>query len=96
MHDGHAGHMGATPMHASAHMGDHGAPADDSNKPCTCLGAGCCAAIVGVPSLALVALREIPVRVVTVVAPARAIVAPFVAPEYSHPFANGPPASRST
>jgi hypothetical protein len=43
-----------------------------------------------------VELRAVAVRVVTVTAPARYSAAPVAAPDYSHPFANGPPASRST
>jgi hypothetical protein len=88
--------MAAAHAHVAAHGGHHGTPADDSSKPCTCLGTCCTAAVIGVPSLALVELHAVPVRVVAVIAPVRDTVAPVVAPEYSHPFANGPPASLST
>jgi hypothetical protein len=96
MHGDHSGHLAAAQTHVAVHGGHHGAPADDSSKPCTCLGACCTAVAIGVPSLALVDLYAIPVRVVAVIAPVRDTAAPVVAPEYSHPFANGPPASRST
>jgi hypothetical protein len=96
MHGNHSEHMAAAQTHVAVHGGQPGAPADDSSKPCTCLGTCCTAAAIAVPSLALVELHAVPVRVVAVSAPVRDMAAPVVAPEYSHPFANGPPASRST
>jgi hypothetical protein len=88
--------MAMAPMHVAAHAGHQGAPADDSGKPCTCLGACCCAAAVGVPSFALAELHAVSVRAIAVIAPARDASEPIAAPDYSHPFANGPPAPRST
>jgi hypothetical protein len=84
-----AHHMDAS---ASGHMAPGKRHDDPSGKPCTCLGACCCAptVIAGLGILpALPVAKTVAVRVALVSAASRIVLAD---PEYDHPFANGPPA----
>jgi hypothetical protein len=92
MHSSHAGHRMQMPADTADHA-QHGTPSHHAHTVCTCLGA-CC----GAPTVAINfgVLPELPVA--WVLADGRApwshteTRAPS-APRYSHPFANGPPAS---
>jgi len=95
LHGDHAAHMSEAAAHVAGHS-HGGAPADHSKQPCTCLGACCCANAVAVPQLDVADLPTTDVAFVRVAIPAAPAQAPFVAPEYSHPFANGPPHSPVT
>jgi hypothetical protein len=90
----HGAHRHEMHQHAargqSAH---HGAPSHHANASCTCLGACCCAPMVAAPLAAVTELPAVRVGVTDVDAPAGTDEPNASTPGYSHPFANGPPAS---
>jgi hypothetical protein len=86
------GHMDMAPGHD---MGSHhsGAPDHDGAK---CIGACCCAPAV---TVSLAKIAELPAAVTVAVRafiPNGEFAEPIVAPAYSHPFANGPPAANAS
>ena len=97
-HGDHAAH--AAGMAANAPM-SHGAASHEashqheSGKPCTCLGASCCAAATVIPDAPVGECAPSDVRVAVAAFPAVADQPAAVAPPHSHPFANGPPGTRS-
>jgi len=90
-HGEHAGHaMAASTAPGSVH---HQAPSHPSHDACTCLGACCCTPVV---ALGLGVPAELPaVRVAAQPPRPRFADAPLgrSAVRYSHPYANGPPAT---
>lgn len=73
----------------------HGGQSHHAKTTCTCLGACCCAPTVAAPLAAFAELPAARVNVAGDVAPVGPDEPNPSAPSYSHPFANGPPASTS-
>ena len=73
----------------------HGGQSHHADTTCTCLGACCCAPTVAAPLAAVAELPATRVSIDHVAAPIGPDAPNPSAPSYSHPFANGPPASTS-
>lgn len=71
----------------------HGSRPHHADATCTCLGACCCAPTVAAPLAAVAELPAARVSLESAGAPAGPDKPNQSAPSYSHPFANGPPAS---
>lgn len=73
----------------------HTSQSHHTNAACTCLGACCCAPTVAAPLAVVAELPATRISIDRVAAPAGPDEPNPSAPSYSHPFANGPPASTS-
>ena len=88
-HGAHGHHM----QQSGPDRTHHGGQPHHANTSCTCLGACCCAPTVAAPMAPVAELPATLIRVDGAGAPAGLDEPNPSAPSYSHPFANGPPAS---